>query len=137
MSNAFLNGVTFGYSPDGVVAYVNIPEINSFSGIGKTNPLVDVTNFDSAGREYIAGLADGKEVTMECNYLPGDTVQIALETAVDNGSNVFFEVIFNDGTTTETYEFEVTALEWEIGPQFDEKNTRNFTFKISGGITKS
>jgi hypothetical protein len=76
MSNAFLNGVTISRSADtSPLSFDSIPEVVSLSGLGKTNPLVDVTSFDSAAREYIAGLADGTEITMECNYLPGNTVQ--------------------------------------------------------------
>jgi hypothetical protein len=136
MSSAFLNGVTIKYSADDTT-YAVVPEVNSFDGLGKTNPLVDVTSFDSTGREYIAGLADGKEITMECNYVPANVVQNALETIVNSGTNGYLEITITDGTTTDVFTFQMVPLEWMIGPSFEDKNTRNFVFKITGAITKS
>lgn len=142
MSNAFLNGVTISRSADtSPLSFSSIPEVNSLSGLGKTNPLVDVTSFDSAAREYIAGLADGTEITVECNYLPGNTVQSAIVTDVNNGTNFYMRVAAtnpNSGNSpldSETFTFLVTPLSWEFGPSFEDKNTMNFTLKISGDIT--
>ncbi len=140
MSSAFLNGVTISRSAAvSPLSFTAIPEVNSFDGLGKTNPLVDVTSFDSAAREYIAGLADGAEVTMECNYLPGNTQQDLLQTSVDDGVNFYLRVLVEDLTVSpnvgDTFTFEVVPLSWTVGPSYDDKNTRNFTFKITGDIT--
>jgi hypothetical protein len=141
MSSAFLNGVDIFWgvtttSPETMSA---VPEVRSLSGLGKTNPLVDVTNFDSAAREYIAGLADGQEVTLECNYLPGNTVQGNMITGVNNGVNRYLRVRVQDAvhspTTTKTYTMEVTMLSWVLNPSFEDANTMTFTMKISGDIT--
>lgn len=144
MSNAFLNGVTISRSANtSPLSFSSVPEVNSLSGLGKTNPLVDVTSFDSAAREYIAGLADGTEITMECNYLPGDTVQDAIVSDVNTGTNFVMQIVAtnpNSGTSpiaADTFTFEVTPLSWEFGPSFDDKNTMSFTLKISGDITVS
>jgi hypothetical protein len=141
MSEPFLNGWTFSRSANTSPASFSVlTDVVSLSGIGKTNPLVDVTSFDSAAREYIAGLADGNEVTMEVNYIVGNTVHEAIRTDVNNGSNFIFRAVVSDGESpenAETYEFTATALSWEVMPSFDDKNMRAFTFKISGDITVS
>lgn len=144
MSNAFLNGVTISRGDNASPQVYNaIPEVNSLSGLGKTNPLVDVSSFDSAAREYIAGLADGTEITMECNYLPGNTVQDSIISDVNSGTNFPMRIVAtnpNSGTSplgADTFDFLVTPLSWEFGPSFDDKNTMNFTLKISGDITVS
>ena len=107
------------------------------SGFGKTNPLVEVTSFDSASREYIAGLADGTEVTLEANYLPADAQQQGLIADVDGGLNRNFEILITDGVTPLTYSVTFTCLSWVINPSYDDKNTITFTLKISGDITVS
>ncbi len=136
MSSAFLNGVTIKRGDGaGTEVFTAISEVLSMSGLGKTNPLVEVTNFDSTGREYIAGLADGTEISLECNYLPADTQQQALVADVDAGTVRNFEILITDGTTPLTYSFAVTPLSWVINPSFDDKNTLTFTLKISGAIT--
>ena len=144
MSNAFLNGVTIQRSANvSPLVLSSIPEVNSMSGLGKTNPLVDVTSFDSSAREYIAGLADGSEITLECNYLPDNTVQAAIVADVDSGTNFYMQIVAtnpNSGTSpiaAETFTFLVTPLSWEFGPSYDDKNTMSFTLKISGDITRS
>jgi len=136
MSSAFLNGVTIKRGDGaGTEVFTAISEVLSMSGLGKTNPLVEVTSFDSTGREYIAGLADGTEITLECNYLPADTQQQGLISDVDAGTIRNLQVVITDGTTPLTYSFAVTPLSWVINPSFDDKNTLTFTLKISGAIT--
>tara|TARA_R100000951_G_scaffold90032_2_gene78183 strand:- start:5750 stop:6193 length:444 start_codon:yes stop_codon:yes gene_type:complete len=139
-SSAFIKGWTFNYdsTPDATATYLLISEVTEVSGLGQTYPQVDVTNFDSTAKEYIGGLADGSEVSVTANFLPGDASQVAL-TAVggDNGSGSVFglQFISTDGTTTNTYTFDVVNLGYEISPSVDDKNSISFTFKITGAIT--
>jgi len=138
MTAAFINGTTFkvgdAASPE---VFTTIGEMVELDGLGKTNPLVDVTSFDSTAKEYIAGLADGDEITVECIYLPANTQQQALVTHVDNGTNVNIQVLITDGTTPKTYAFAAIALSWKINPNSEDKNMINFTLKITGAITVS
>lgn len=143
MSSAFLNGVDiyWGVSTSSPEAMSAVPEVRSLSGLGKTNPLVDVTNFDSTAREYIAGLADGQEITLECNFLPGNTVQGNMVTAVNSGLNKNLRVVVSDTVhspvKTKTYNMTVTMLSWVLNPSFEDANTMTFTMKISNDITVS
>lgn len=138
MSSAFIAGLTFkvgdAASPE---AYTAIEESISVSGIGLTNPLVDVTNFDSTAKEYIAGLADGTEITVECNYLPAATIQGTLKTNTNAGTNTNIQALITDGTTPKTFTFAVIPLSWVINPQVEDKNTITFTMKITGSITEA
>lgn len=138
-TSAFLNGFSFKYvdtasSPNARA----IPEVVSCSGLGQVNPLIDVSSFDSSAREYIAGLADGQEITMECIYLPDNAVQAAMRTAVASKLTKALRVICNDTTHSpqrvETFDFSVVMLGWVINPSYEDKNTVTFTFKITGAI---
>lgn len=134
----FINGCTFkvgdGADPE---VFSAIPKVINYGGLGKTNPLVNVSNFDSTGEEYIGGLADGKEVTVSCIYLPGNTVQEGLITDVDNRTNRTHQTVITDGTDTITIEYTFVPIGWEIGPSYNDKNTIDFQFKISGAITRT
>lgn len=135
MSDAFLNGVTISRGDGGGTEIFNaMKEVISMSGLGLLNPLVEVTSFDSTVREYIAGLADGTEVTLEANYLPADTEQQGLITDVDAGDNRNFEILITDGVTPLTYSVTFACLGWVINPSYDDRNTITFTLKISGAI---
>lgn len=58
--------------PDG--EFAEIAEITSGPDDEESTELVEVTNHQSTGnrREYIGGLIDGGDITIECNYIPTD-----------------------------------------------------------------
>ncbi len=116
--------------------FTAIEEVLSIGGFGKANELVDVTNFDSGlTKEYIAGLADGQEVTIEANYYAGASGQQALKTAVDGGLTRNFRIINEVPSPDETFNFAAVCLSWVIDPSPTEQNRITFAVKISGDIT--
>lgn len=117
--------------------YTAIEEVFSISGLGKTNSLEDVTNFDSpeGTMEYIAGLADGAEITIQANYSPAGTQQIAMVSAVNTGTNRQFQLAYTGVSPEKTWTFEGVPLSWQIVPSPSNKNTIQFTVKVSGDIT--
>lgn len=118
--------------------YTRICEATGISGIGKTNALVESTTFCSNGtREYIPGLADGAEITIDANYIVSSAMRRLLMEAVDDRSNVQMRLVVDqdaDDTIDEEYRFEAAALSYTLNPSLDEKNAVSFTFKISGVI---
>ena len=114
--------------------YADIPEVLAISGFGEMSELVEVTNLDSAGsKEYIAGLSDGQEFTVECNHLDGNTHQEALKTA--KGTTIAMQYARTDSSPETTADFSAVALGYEETPGIDEQNRITFTFKITGAIT--
>lgn len=141
MTSAFKGGIALkrgnAASPE---VFTTIAEVRSISGLGKTNDLIDVTNFDSGNtREFIAGLADGSEVTFDSNFIMDNAQQEAVRTSVDNGSTDNYQLVVTNPTTSpinvETFAFAAVAITWTINPSFDDANTMSFTIKISGNIT--
>jgi hypothetical protein len=117
-----------------------IEEVRTIGGLGKTNALVDVTNFDSASltKEYIAGLADGSEIAIDCNLvLTPSSIQSSLVTNVNNKVTRDFKLILTDGTTTLTYDFAAICQSWKDVPSVTTENKRNFGLKITGDITET
>jgi hypothetical protein len=139
MTAAFTGGLTVKYG-DGATpeVFTAIEEIQSLSGFGKTNPLIDVTSHDSTAREYIAGLADGSELTIECNRVhTAANIQDDVIAEVDAKTTFNMQILLTDGTTLKTYDFAAVPLSWNVGPSYDDKNTLTLTVKISGAITES
>lgn len=139
MTSAFIGGLTFqrgnGASPE---VYSTVTETSTLGGFGKTNPLVDVTSHDSTAREYIAGLADGSELSVEGNRVHSSpSVQDALIADVDAGTTRNFKITLTDGTTPIVYTFAAVCLSWNITPSVDDKTTIAYTLKITGAITVS
>lgn len=119
------------------VTYTAIEEVFNVSGLGQVNDLVDVTNFDSptGTREFIGGLADGQEITIEANYVPAGTQQAAMVAAVVAKSNRQFRISYVGVSPNKTWTFACTPISYEYGPSVDDKNTITFVVKVSGSIT--
>jgi|GEM_PF-3008336 len=115
-----------------------IEEVFSVSGVGKTNDLVDVTNFDSptGTKEYIAGLADGSEISVEANYIPSATHQAVVMTAVDSGATRLCRLRYTGSSPEKRFSFSGVCIGYEITPSPDSQNQIAFTFKVTGNISR-
>jgi len=115
-------------------AYTDVPEVLSISGFGEVAELVEVTNLDSGGsKEYISGLLDGKEFTVECNHIDGNAQQDALKAA--KGTTIAMQYARTDASPETVANFNAVALGYEETPSVSEQNRITFTFKISGAIS--
>lgn len=134
-TSAFYSGVQFllGDGATPTEAFTALEEVTEISGLGETTELIEVTHFGSNGsKEYIAGLADGKEFTVTCNYVVDAVQQLFARGNKGNTGNI--RIIFTRGAATETYNFSAVYMGWEAAPSNSDKNQRTFTFKISGNI---
>lgn len=129
----FKIGIGDGSSPQ---SYSNLEEVLSITGFGKQNDLLDVTNFDSpvGTREFIAGLADGSEITVECNYT-GATNQDALRGYVNSGLTKNFRIQNQNQSPHENFKFDAVCMAWTIDPSPTEQNRITFVLKITGDIS--
>ena len=136
-TSAFVGDFTISVATvDSPASYDAVPEVISISGVGQTNELIDATHFGSAGsREYIGGLADGQEISVECNYIQNNTVQERLITDVSSKNTVNIQVVATDSSPQSSYTFAAAAIGWTINPAVDDRNTITFVWKISGAIT--
>ncbi len=109
-----------------------IAEVVSISGPGLKRDTIDATNMGSTapGREYIFGLLDGGEVTLEVNFLPGDTTQQGLYHNMISGTTYLpFSIVWTDGTTW-TFNAFVTAF--QPTGKVEDKLSASITLKITG-----
>ncbi len=115
----------------------SIGEVTNVSGLGVTNNLVPVTNFDSASGvvEYISGLSDGAEFTVEANYVAGNAGQLIGYAAVDAQATRLFDMTFTGASPNRVWSGSVVCIGHETVPSVDAQNTVTFTFKITGTLT--
>lgn len=138
-TSAFVGRVYFemggGGSPE---SYTRICEITGISGVGEVNDQVESTTFCSDGvREYIPGLADGSEVTLDANFIVDSTGRDMLIAAVKAKETRSFRILVDDDgddTTDLTFWFRAAVLGWTFSPSVSEKNAIQFTLKISGAV---
>ncbi len=147
MANESFVGNAFVYRGDGgsPEAFTKVCQAFGLSGLGQTNEQVESTTFCSGGvKEYIAGLADGSEVTIELNLetvMPGAQVLLDMIDDVKEKAQRNFQLRFDgdlDGDDTDlVFNFNLTCLSWTVNPSPSAKNTITFVGKVNGDITYS
>jgi len=115
--------------------YNELEQILEPPTIGNTGELIETTNHQSAGsKEYIGGLLDGDEFSVQCNYVSGASVQGQLRASSKLSENVAAQIYINDGVTLETFDVSLIVLSSQILPATSEQNKISYNFKISGAI---
>lgn len=143
-TRAFVGGVYLwrgnGGSPQD---FERVCQVFGISGLGETNALVDATTFCSEGSaEYIGGLKDGSEVTLELNYetvLPDASVIDEMIADVKAKRTVSYQLrahgdIDNPDDVKQTFHFDALSLSWTLNPSPTAKNSISFGVKVSGDI---
>lgn len=118
--------------------YVGVPEPKNVVVPQITQDYIEVTNLDSTSgfREYIAGLKDGGELGLECNYTP-DGYDTANTYFTDGTVVDFLVTLPKSGTQTQGDTFEWSAVitpEMGDGP-IDGEVTFTINMRVSGAVT--
>ncbi len=125
MAGVFANGTTLTLGTN------LIAELTNVSGPTIAVDPIDVTSHDSADkfREFVAGLKDGGEISVEGNLVSAAQGNYLL-TNVASGDIEDIVITFGDGPATFTGEGFVTAF--EPSAPHDDKLSFSATFKITG-----
>ena len=117
-----------------------IPEVTGISGLGETAPLVRATHFQSTAEEYIGGLTDGDEISLECNSVHQSPDVLKIVKGYKSLTK-YMRITEKDTAvspnTTRVYTFDAVVLGWTLSPALADAGKVNFTFKISGGVTEA
>lgn len=140
-TNAYLSYLTVELQNTGSpITYSALEEVKSGVAVGETAPLVDVSHFTSTSREYIAGLADGDEFSLECNAVTTSPAVQQTFIALKGETRTLRITTTNTRVSpnvSKTYTFSAVFLGWSITPAVGEADAITFNFKISGGITRA
>ncbi|NUP21612.1 MAG: outer capsid protein Hoc [Streptomyces sp.] len=122
-----------GAGPEVFTALANVTNV---SGPGLSRETIDVTAHDSPDQwmEFIGGLKDGGEVSLDVNYDPAD--HDALIADFDDDAPRNYQVVFPDVDTT-TWAFKAIMTGFEPEAPYDDKLAATLTFKVSGKPTIS
>ena len=132
-------GAAFGIG-DGASSEVfsDIAEVLSISPPSQSVDIIDVTHLKSTDRvrEFIAGMIDPGEVSIEMNFVPGSAADTAIQALEGLSTTTNFRVTFPDGTSgSVTWIFAGFLSGYEPAIPSGEKMTANVTFKVTGTTT--
>ena len=121
-----------GASPE---VYTAIAQVTSITPVGQERALIDVTNLDSAAREYMKAIKDGQEINIEAQYDPDDTGHSGLRTDLNAETSRNVRVTFTD-SPAQTVTFAAMVTNWSIVDiSIDNVLTLNVTLKPTGDLT--
>lgn len=114
--------------------YETLAEVTNITPPGRSKDAVDATHSQSPDRyrEFIAGLKDGGECSIELNFVPNGGDFDKLDAAFESDELVNCRITFTD-TSVWTFAGIMTGLEPEA--PLDDKMMATATFKISGKPT--
>ena len=122
-------GIGDAASPE---VFSNLPEGTAVPTIGGKKGLIDATNHDTVGfMDYLPkALADGNELSITSNYIPGDLNVAKFKAAYSDQLHHNFKVTLPN-TTTIVFPGVVTS--WEVNPSdMDGMVKGGFGIKIVG-----
>ena len=113
--------------------FSDIALLESISGPSMSADEIDITTHDSEDgfREFIQGLKDPGEVTVEGYFMPTEDSHTDLIDVYESGDVTDFKIIFPDASDTE-FTFKAFVTEVEIESPLDDKTTFSASFKLTG-----
>jgi len=113
-----------------------IAELTNIGGPSLSADTIDVSSHDSDDgyREFVQGLRDGGEISLEGNFIPGNAGQAALVTDLNDGSLDEYVITIPAAVTT-TWTFDAIITAFECSAPFDDKASFTATMKVSGKPT--
>ncbi|MFJ4987893.1 phage tail tube protein [Streptomyces sp. NPDC088732] len=120
----------------GVEAFTAIANATGISGPGLSRETIDVTAHDSPDQymEFVGGLKDGGEVTLDVNYNPA--IHDVLIDDFDDEDPRNYQLVFPDPDET-TWTFAAIMTGFEPDAPYDDKLSASLTFKVTGKPTIS
>jgi predicted secreted protein len=117
--------------------FTTLAEVTAITPPAMARDTVDATHELSPGawREFIAGLKDGGEVSLDLNFVPGGTAAAAMTAELDlDGplASINRQIIFPDSSY---FSFVGILTAFEPDAPIDDKMAASVTFKVSGKPT--
>jgi hypothetical protein len=116
--------------------FTTVPDVVSISGPDATKAEIDVTDLQSAAKEYKGGLADFGRMTVEMNYIPGNVVHTAIRNDfISNLSPVRnWKLTFVNGRF---WNFAAFVSGFPGSTQADSVHKASLTLRLSGPVVET
>jgi len=112
-----------------------IGEVVNITPPGGTKDIIDVTHMGStdATREFLAGLLDPGEASLEINWTPDDATDSLLQGILFERQSREYQIVWTlADTSTATCVFEAFMTGYERTSTLGEKMSATITLKVTG-----
>lgn len=116
----------------GSASFVAVANVKSFSGPSTENPEIDVTTLDSTAKEFVGGLVDYGELTMEVNFDHDNAThqQIFSDMEASPPTVTGWRITFANPTANYTWSGFVKSF--SISGEVDGVYSGSLTLRLSG-----
>jgi predicted secreted protein len=116
------------------VTYETIANVTNIGGPERTRETIDVTAHDSPGgwMEFIGGLKNGGEISLDLNYDPSETTHDLDDDFDDTVPRNYRIIILPD--TEDEHTWQISGILTNLGDEFpyDDRMQRSMTVKVTG-----
>jgi hypothetical protein len=130
------HGTTFAIFDTTLVppAYVVLAEVTNITPPALARDMVEATHTESPDkwREFIPGLRDAGEVTLELNFLPEGAATTRLLALINSDEPSQSRIRFNDAAPEIDWVFTAFLSAFEPEAPVEDKMTASVTFKLTG-----
>nr|WP_068832052.1 phage tail tube protein [Polaromonas jejuensis] len=112
--------------------YTAVKNIKTFSGFDGTASEIDTTNLDSTAKEFMLGLVDNGQFSMELDNDNADAGQLALRAKRDSGVKSIFKLVLPDASTAS---FSGYVKKKSMNGGVDQALKSSVDIRISGAVT--
>jgi hypothetical protein len=115
-----------------------IAQATGWSGPRMTRNEIDVTNLLSTAKEFLLGLKDPGEFSIDVNYDLADPGQKLAWDELGKNENLDVKVTFPlvaPATTPGSFAFQALVMNFETAGRADDKVTGTLTLRITGDVT--
>lgn len=117
--------------------FETIADVTNIGGPARTRETIDVTSHNSPGQwmEFIGGLKDGGEISLDINYDPAELTH-DIDDDFDDTEARNYRIVILPGTDDE-YTWSIKGIMTELSDEFpyDDKMSRSMTIKVTGKPT--
>lgn len=137
MAGISSQGITVGYgdgaSPE---VFTTIANVTGVDGPSKENPEIDVTDLSSTAKEFIPGLVDNGEITLNLNFDVSNTTHDAVLDDLDAGTSRNYKITFANVSPSIAWTFNAFPRSFPVTAGVDQAATGTLTLRINGAVTR-
>lgn len=117
--------------------FETIADVTNIGGPERSRETIDVTSHNSPGQwmQFIGGLKDGGEISLDINYDPSQATH-DLDDDFDDDAPRNYQIVILPGTDDE-HTWSITGIMTGLSDEFpyDDKMARTMTIKVTGKPT--
>lgn len=123
-----------GASPETFTAIANI---TGHDGPSRENPEIDVSDLNASAKEFLPGLVDNGELSLNLNFDPTATSHLALLSAQEARTVSNYRITWPGSSPAKTWTFPAFVKSFSTSSSVDAPLTGSATLRITGDVTRA